>query len=416
MTNWKEQINEHFPVGKSALKWMRYHGTERFTMSSKELADQDIVITTYHIIAKDLLDRKRPLAQINWFRIVLDEAHTIRNTTKQSKVTCALPGQRRWAVTGTPVQNRLEDLGALFNFIRLSPFDTTYGFNHHIVAPFKSADPEVVPRLQLLVSTSTLRRTKEIIKNEVPARLDMVVKLSFSKEEQTLHDWFEKDTQRKVNAVTGGEKMGGKSYARILTAILNMRLICAHGRDLLSEEALKTTDGMTYDNPMEIGDEDHEMPQLTRAQAYEMLDLLEQTDNAGCMICPAKKGSILEIESDDEDEDASDLIGYMTPCYHLVCPSHIKTVREQWQDHLQTDGLTVCQQCEDRVKPSAFVLKLDDYRNFQDERELLKKDPRLSKKINRYIGPSTKTKALCAELDQFRKWSEENPDERPIKR
>jgi SNF2 family DNA or RNA helicase len=249
MTNWKEQIKEHFPAG-SMLKWTRYHGTERFDMDYKELAGFDIVVTTYHIIAKDIIDRKRALPYINWFRIVLDEAHTIRNPTNQSRATCSLFGQRRWAVTGTPVQNRLEDLGALFNFIQLNPFNTTQGFNHWVVAPFKNADPEVVPKLQLLVSTVTMRRTKEIIKDEVPARNDLIVKLEFSPDERRLHDWFEKDTMRKVNIATAGDKMAGNTYARILTAILNMRLLCAHGRDLLSDDALKTTDGMTYDNPM----------------------------------------------------------------------------------------------------------------------------------------------------------------------
>lgn len=92
----------------SALKWTRYHGSERFDMEAKDLADHDIVVTTYHIIAKDMNDKRRALPWINWFRIVLDEAHTIRNQTQQSRATIGIPGQRRWAVTGTPVQNRLE--------------------------------------------------------------------------------------------------------------------------------------------------------------------------------------------------------------------------------------------------------------------------------------------------------------------
>ncbi|KAH7084394.1 SNF2 family N-terminal domain-containing protein [Paraphoma chrysanthemicola] len=420
MTNWKEQIKEHFPPGRSMLRWTRYHGSERFGMKFRDLADYDIVITTYHIIAKDFGDRKRPFPFINWFRIVLDEAHTIRNPTAQSKATCMLQGQRRWAVTGTPVQNRLEDLGALFNFIKLEPFNTSYGFNLHVVSPFKNADPEVVPKLQLLVSTVTMRRTKEIIKDQVPKRNDLTVKLQFSKEERQLHDWFEKDTQRKVNIATSGEKMGGNTYARILTAILNMRLICAHGRDLLSDDALKTTDGMTYDNPMEIGEDDGDKPALTRQQAYDMLELLDQTDNAFCAYCgdnSTKKQSVLDADSDDEDDegDISDTLGFMTSCYHIVCPKHLKKLQQQWKTSLLADGNIQCHICEDRNKPRAFELKRSDYRMYQEERERIRKDPKLSKKIGSYNGPHTKTQALLHDLEEHRKWSAANPDERPIK-
>lgn len=414
MTNWKEQMKDHFPAG-SALKWTRYHGSERFDVRPSELADHDIVVTTYHIVAKDMLDRKKALPHINWFRIVLDEAHTIRNPTAQSRATIALPGQRRWAVTGTPVQNRLEDLGALFTFIKLKPFDSTYGFNLYILSPFKAADPEVVPKLQLLVSTVTIRRTKEIIKNEVPKRTDMIVRLKFSKAEQQLHDWFEKDTQRKVNAVTTGDKMGGHSYARILTAILNLRLICAHGRDLLNEDALKMTDGMTSEQPVEINDEEEELPSLSRQQAYEMLDMLGQTSADLCVYC--QKPVFNEVDTDDEDEDGEppNLIGHMTSCYHVVCPKHTKKLRTDYGNNRDETGMVRCHFCDDRVKPALFQLTRSEYQDFCDEREKMRRDPKLSKKINSYAGPHTKTQALLHDLAEFHKWSDENPDERPIK-
>ncbi|KAL1795986.1 hypothetical protein ACET3X_006210 [Alternaria dauci] len=406
MTNWKEQIKEHFPQGTSTLRWIRYHGAERFSISPAKLADHDIVLTTYHIIAKDLTDRKRALPSINWFRIVLDEAHTIRNPTNQSKAACMMMGERRWAVTGTPVQNRLEDLGALFNFIKLKPFDTTSGFNQFILGPFKNADPNVVTKLQLLVSTVTIRRTKEIIKGEVPKKLDYVVKLQFSKQERQLHDWFEKDTQRKVAAVTQGNKMGGQSYARILTAILNLRLICAHGRDLLSEEALKTTDGMTYEKPMEIDEE----------ETYEMLNLLESTSAADCLYCNDKR-SLLDADSDDEDEDGQvqDIIGYMTTCYHLVCPKHIKKLKEQWKNNVMADGSVRCHVCDDVNHPTALKLERTDYYSYLEEQNQIRKDPKLAKKIGSYTGPHTKTQALLNDLHEFRLWSEQHPDQRPIK-
>lgn len=416
MTNWKEQIKEHFPDGTSTLKWTRYHGTERYNFSPKDLADHDIVITTYHIVAKDVMEGNRALPRINWFRIVLDEAHAIRNPTQQSKATCALHGQRRWAVTGTPVQNRLEDLGALFKFIRLSPFDSTQGFNQFILNPFKNADPDVVPKLQLLVSTTTIRRTKEIIKHAVPPKTDYVVRLPFSREEQKLHDWFERDTQRKVAAVTQGDKMGGNSYAKILTAILNLRLICAHGRDLLSDEALKTTDGMTYDNPMEIGEEEFVPSTLSRDQAYEMLSLLNNSTGDHCIHCTTDRTSLLDRDPDEDEEgNVQNLIGYMTMCYHLICPKHFSQLKKQWEKTAMPDGSIICESCGDRNMATGFELLRDGYTEYLEERDRIRQDPKFAKKVGGYTGPHTKTQALLNDLGVFHAWSNEHPDERPIK-
>jgi hypothetical protein len=280
-----------------------------------------------------------------------------------------------------------------------------------------------VPKLQLLVSAVTIRRTKDIIKNEVPKRTDSIVRLKFSKAEQQLHDWFEKDTQRKVNAVTSGDKMGGHSYARILTAILNLRLICAHGRDLLSEEALKTTDGMSEDQPMEINDEEEEASSLSNQQAYDMLDMLCQTSADTCAYC--QKSVLEDIETADEDEDGEppNLIGYMTSCYHVVCPKHKKNMETDFvkdgkdgKDGANESGKVTCPFCDDKVRPALFELLREGYQQFCDQREKMRKDPKLSKKINSYAGPHTKTQALLNDLQEFQQWGTDHPEERPIKR
>jgi hypothetical protein len=428
MVNWKTQIHEHLAPG---IKWVYYHGADRKRFSPHDLADHDLVITTYHMVAADAFDTSKPLNRINWFRIVLDEAHQIRSgRSKQALGVYELASQRRWAVTGTPVQNRLDDLHALFKFLRVKPFNEAAGFNTYILGPFKAADPEVVPKLQLLVGSLTLRRLKEgnII---LPLRTDQIVRLQFSDDERRLHEWFEQYSAKQVNAVTSGDKLGGGAYARILKAILNLRLVCAHGRDLLGDDALALTEGMTSENPVELDDEDQvvENPALTRKAAYEMLEVLDQTDSDKCQffqcrnhICGSVDDGSEESDSDDDDSESpeqpqkSDLIGYMTPCYHLICPRHSKDLGPEWALDAKEREHIVCQFCDTWIRPVLFELRRSDWGAFQEEREHLRRDPKLAKKAGAYNGPHTKTRALLEELHKNDEESRANPDSPPIKR
>jgi SNF2 family DNA or RNA helicase len=412
MSNWEDQLNTH--VAPGTVSWYIYHGPRR-AESPEELDGYDIVLTTYSTVAAEY-QRGKPLERTNWFRIVLDEAHSIRTQkTKQSQSICALSAERRWAVTGTPVQNRLEDLGALFKFLRVAPFHEASGFNEYILTPFKNADPDVVPKLQLLVSSLTLRRLKHGLV-DLPPRRDLVVRLKFSRDEQTLHDWFEKDSARQVNAVTAGEKLGGTAYARILGAILNLRLICAHGQELLSDEAMKTTEGISWDNAIDLGDdEDEGPPVLTRKQAYEMLDLLQETDTDKCQICDAKISQEPSDADDEDEEKPSNTLGFMTACYHIICPKCVGRFQAQLDQNASAEGHVTCQFCDQQIRSSLYELKVDELETVLADRERMRKDPKLAKKLNRYTGPHTKTKALLADLQQSKLWSEAHLDEAPIK-
>jgi len=112
-----------------------------------------------------------------------------------------------------------------------------------------------------------------------------------------------------------------------------------------------------------------------------MLDLLDQTDNDDCVFCATttvQKRSVLDVDSDDEDDDGDvpDTIGYMTSCYHIVCTKHLKKLKQQWKESMLPDGHVQCQICEDRNKPRAFELKRSEYREYQEERERIRKDPK----------------------------------------
>ena len=416
LANWEEQIATHIEPG--ALKYYVYHGANRIT-DIDALAKYDLIITTYSIVASEYGGRAKrkdiePLLQTNFFRIVLDEAHMIREqSTRQSQAICALSAQRRWAVTGTPVQNRLDDLGALIKFLRVQPFDKG-GFSQFILAPFKNADPEIIPKLRLLVDSITLRRLKDRI--DLPGRHDHVVRLPFTDEEFGLYDWFAKDSQNTLKVIAGEQKksLGGKTYAHILRAIMRLRLLCAHGRELLSEDDLKVTEGFSLDNAITLDDEEEDnRPALSPKQAYEMLMLFRETDSDTCVSCTRK---IIVKEREDTPNGVDDVLGCMLPCYQIICRQCMDTVKSSIVQISSADHRFKCPFCEQILRTSFFELTKDGIDKAEEARALAKENPRQAKIMGRYGGPHTKVRAL---LEELRKTEVESqslpPDEMPIK-
>jgi SNF2 family DNA or RNA helicase len=413
IANWREQLDTH--LEQNAISWLVHHGPSR-TQDIRTLQKYDLVITTYDTVSQDFGNHRgtRPLHNIHWFRVVLDEAHAIRSQqTRRSQSICALDAQRRWAVTGTPIQNRLDDLGALIKFLRIKPLDEKGGFTQHILTPFKMADHSVLARLRLLVDSITLRRLKDKI--DLPPRRENIVWLHFSDDEYTLYNWFAKYSQQRFAVMTfNRSKLGGKDWAHVLRALLRLRLISAHGQELLSDEDMKLTEGISYGNAIDLGDDDDDdKPVLSPKQAYDMLDLLRQTDMDKCPMCERRIGQVdAEAELDGKFENS---LGFMTPCYHAVCPRCMPVFKEMIKDKTTSDNYMTCPLCEQYVKVSFFELCQDGFEAEQEAQARIRANPKLSKQLARYSGPHTKTKALLQSLEENRQWSLAHVDEPPIK-
>jgi len=158
------------------------------------------------------------------------KAHSIRNrTTQKAKAMNALRADRRWCVTGTPIQNTLDDLAAILQFLRLKPFDEYRTFRDYITTPLRCGHPEAPPKLRKLIDSFTLRRLKSTV--ELPPRLSYIKKVELQPEERILYE--EQLQQSKYHldqAIQNHRKFRATSALEI---ILRLRLICDHGADML---------------------------------------------------------------------------------------------------------------------------------------------------------------------------------------
>lgn len=150
ISQWQKEIETQIVGGVRLM----IHHKESKGRQWRDFLNYDIVITTYGYVMNDF-KQTGPLFQIYWTRVVLDEAHIIRNSkTQSSEACCALNSKYRWLLTGTPIHNKEEDLFPLFKFLKLKPFNDWKVFNHWA----KGSD--AYARIQVLMKALLLRRTK----------------------------------------------------------------------------------------------------------------------------------------------------------------------------------------------------------------------------------------------------------------
>lgn len=351
--NWEEQFENH--VHRDALQVYVYHGGQRVTDPSF-LAKHDVVITTYNLLGTEYSKETKSrdsqtglsrcpsvLQHVDWFRVVLDEAHIIKEVnTVQSKAASALTAERRWCLTGTPIQNKLDDLYALIKFLRMHPFDEKVQWTHYISKPIKAANPIGITRLQTLMKVITLRRTKSQMVDgqpllDLPTRTDHKRVLELSMNERQLYQRMESRAKQTVDQIVQENKIM-KSYAHILQAILKLRQICAH-----------------YALVKNLGDDMDTTGEFNLAKASEILTLLQDSGNDQCNHC----------------FNSSTPTPIVTRCEHIFCPDCVKKLNPVTFMLIQrsnanvsvTPGLQIdfsCPQCSSTLRPVDMIQIQDD--------------------------------------------------------
>ncbi|XP_030562364.1 transcription termination factor 2 [Drosophila novamexicana] len=164
-----------------------HHGNQRET-KGKNLRTYDMVVTTYNIVSREH-KMNGALHGVKWRRIILDEAHVVRNHKAQSSMAVSeLRGKYRWALTGTPIQNKELDVYALLKFLRCSPFDDLATWKKWI--DNKSAGGQ--DRLNLLMKSLMLRRTKAQLQldgklNSLPKKEIRLIEMNLDTDEMNVY-------------------------------------------------------------------------------------------------------------------------------------------------------------------------------------------------------------------------------------
>lgn len=248
---WEAEIKDKL-LKSHEFKVLVHHGPNR-TKSVDKLKGYDVVITTYQVLASehgasgDGPDGvKKGCFGVHWYRIILDEAHTIKNrNAKMTKACYDVRAHYRWCLTGTPMQNNLDELQSLIKFLQIKPYCELSSWKDQITGPMKNGRGNLaMRRLQIFLKAFMKRRTKDVLKKDgalnfggkakqsgdkpgfqIVARNVENIIGSFTAKERVFYDRLANRAQARLAEMMGGEKT---DYIGALVLLLRLRQACNH--------------------------------------------------------------------------------------------------------------------------------------------------------------------------------------------
>jgi SNF2 family DNA or RNA helicase len=281
------------------------------------------------------------------------------------KAACAVNSQRRWCLTGTPIQNSLDDFGALLSFLNIYPFKEKSKFDFWVTNPLKARKAHSMQKLKDLIGATCLRRTKKTLEKscKLPERIDRIEKVRLHEKDEQLYAFFktkcsqlaEDLSKPKISSLAGIQCKEGN----LLSLINFLRLICDHGERLLPQAALNAW--FARDSTL---------------VNWQMM----QSSRKSCCVC--------EILFEEADSIASN--GHELHCQHWICVSCT----------IQAEGTSIgdddCPKCANS----------SDCRNYSSSPNITGVD----------LPPSVKVEALVRNLHSEQSAETRMSSSKPVKR
>ncbi|PSS29648.1 hypothetical protein PHLCEN_2v2796 [Hermanssonia centrifuga] len=350
LSQWSEELQRSSKPG--TLKVLVWHGQNRLDLESAVAQDDgvDVVITSYGTLVSEFM-KSEQLSSPVFESVILDEAHSCKSRqSKTARAVCALRARRRWAVTGTPIVNRLEDLYSLLKFLDFTPWSDYTFFRSVVTLPFLDRDPKAIEVVQVILEAVLLRREKHMRDSdgkmivELPPKEVTVENLEFSPLERKIYDSLYTDAKK--NFENWNEKgVVSKHYTSILAMLMRLRRAVLHPSLVLSSianeikpEGSGSVDVNAMIKSFVSGDS---LDGKGNAFAKDVLNSLGQDENVECPIC----------------FDVMDSPMIIPGCLHKCCKDCIAAFLESCADKKEEGRCPICSYAPVRESDLLEVLR-----------------------------------------------------------
>ena len=241
--NWEKEARKFAP----SLSVLRLEGARRKRYYDV-LEHADLVVTSYPVLLRDA-----ELLRQEFHYVILDEAHTIKNSSSQiTKTAYQVNARHRLALSGTPIENHLGELWSLFHFLMPGYLGSELSFQQsYRIAIEKHRDEATLKRLASRVRPLMLRRTKDLVAKDLPEKTEIVQSIDLTPRQVELYEAVRASIYKDLNAEIDRRGINA-SKILILDALMKLRQICCHPRLLKLPAAQKARSSAKLDQLMEM--------------------------------------------------------------------------------------------------------------------------------------------------------------------
>jgi superfamily II DNA or RNA helicase len=244
--NWEREINKFAPH----LEVLVMHGQGRHERWS-QIPGADVVITTYQLLVRDLEEFK----ELDFYYLICDEAQTIKNARSRShRAVKQIEAEHKLCISGTPVENNLEELWALFDVLMPGLLGDAQQFRNVYRNPIERGGVEAcLETLRERVAPFILRRVKESVATELPPKTEIVRMVDLQGKQRDLYESIRVSAHARVRRTIRQKGIAGSTIA-ILDALMKLRQVCCDPRLVSFEAAREVEESAKYELLFELLD------------------------------------------------------------------------------------------------------------------------------------------------------------------